>query len=108
MAVVATLCPIDTICSNRDEPLNSIPSRDSDTPVPAFKTNGYVKVVPAVSLGEPTPILSVVSDNSFRNCPTLPVFLVTPTSVSIPNTTFFGVKYFWVVDLWSKLPSGSK
>ena len=40
LAVVATLWPMANICSNRDAPLNSTPSRDNETPVPALRTNG--------------------------------------------------------------------
>ena len=42
------------------------------------------------------------------NCPDLPTTLFTVVSVSVPNTNFFGVMNFCVVDLCSNLPFGNK
>ena len=76
--------------------MNSIPLFVNVTPVPAVNINGFVTVIAisdTVVPGEETE-----SDRPSVNCPLLPVVLFIIASVSVLNTSFFGVINFCVVE----------
>ena len=88
--VVATSCPIDIVSVKREPPSNSPPSFDNVTPVPWLNIKGNEVITPK-SETDALPNAAISSDISSVNCPALPTFLVTFTSVSVPIITFLVV-----------------
>ena len=88
-------------------PSNKTPSCDIVTPVLPIKIRPFVRVTAISPVGVEGNCICVLGKSS-RNWPALPTFFVIAVSTSLPIITFLGVKYFCVVERWSKLPLGNK